>query len=348
MAFTIYRCSRCKAIQMPSLPSGRYHPLFREFIGRAGLTMGSQELTDQTAVSVADISVMIEAEIRRRLDGRVIHAPLILGMDGSMLAGSMRTALVDTERKIHIDILPTDKEADIVAALVAYKEDWNGLMGIVIDQSYTLRRAAQAAFPGVPIILDRFHVAVLINHAFAAFVDRYRKEYIDANGKAKNLPPHSAALRMTEKSKVAAKIEQLKDDWPVLARAMKHARGWQDLYEVNSGAEARAQWIEWMNSIPVEIAPELRPIAHKITRNWLDELCNGVEVKTALGRVPTNGTTESLNNHFRKWDIRTNSTFYMGRGRVLLTRSKIQRDQEAKERRARLKGRHAQLSARLK
>lgn len=339
LMYPLHRCSICRRTQAPTIPPGYYHPSLRQYIGTLGLTMSAQDLAHRYGISLSDVSQMIREVAEQRMAERVVPPPRLLGLDGSSLAGDVRTVVVDLERRHHIDILPNQRANDLITALTPYSEGWqDSLAAIVIDQDRVLRQVANTVFPGVPVVLDRFHVAQQINQGFTAFARRHRASYIERHGNKGRIPPHAETMWSTKPADVAARVSQLQaDGWHTLAWCLEYVRQWQGMYEMPTAAAARAAWIDWVQHMPPELHQDLRAPMQAITRHWLSELCAPVDIRNQLGVLPTNAVTEALNKRLRRIDLLTNTTFEMARMRALLAESRESREQAGKDMRAALR-----------
>lgn len=333
-----YRCAVCKHQAGPPLPRGSVTEEFGELLGEHALRHPISETCRTFVVGREVVRARFDTVVERRLADREVLPPNVLGIDDTMFAGRRRVALVDVERGLHIDILEGYSTNEIAQALANFRPTWDEhLRCVIIDPYKPFRLAVMRAWPHLPVVLDRYHVAALINRSVSRFAEAYHRSH----------PGMGATrwLRHPQRLGYGKKREMLVQDHPDLLAAYEYAQKWQSIYETASSAEARYLWQTWRSQMPEDLRDHLAVTVDDLTEHWLEEICAAVDLRSALGYLPTNGTTESLHKRVRVWEARVGGlTFEALRARVLLTTSSKAQDDELRQR---LQG-LAVLEARLK
>ena len=217
--------------------------------------------------------------------------PEWLGIDETQIDGKLRCIITDVVNRLPIDMLPDRDKPSVTSWLWQFK-DKGVVKGLAIDMWRPYKDAAQAVFPGLPVIIDKFHVVKMANKAMDDIRISLAKDQDRATGK--DWMRRKALLRMRYKNldeKGRFNLQMWLDNEPHVATAYKLKESFYDIYDAPTKEEAKRRLDAWRESVPAAMKKGKKSFAPLLTatRNWREEIL------AFFDHPISNGYTEALN-----------------------------------------------------
>lgn len=250
----------------------------RDTFARIAEHVGCDEKTIRTLASEHILDM--EANYRPEL-------PRQLGMDETKIEGRQRCVITDIGKKRPIELL-ADRDKVTVAGWLARFPDRTGVEVVAIDMWRPYLDVAHVLFPGVPVVVDKFHVVRMANEA----LDRVR---IRMGKKQPRLVRRgwmqSKSLLVQRNVNLSEKRRFNLDMWlanePDVAAAYWCKEAFFNLYDLPK-AEAVAAFDAWPETVPQYLRADFRKLL-TAARNWR------TEILAYFDHPVTNAYTEALN-----------------------------------------------------
>ena len=213
--------------------------------------------------------------------------PTWLGIDETQLDGGMRCIITDIGNRRPIDILPTRDHATLTKWLSGFK-DRSMVKGLAIDMWRPYQSVAALMFPGMPVVIDKFHVVRMAGQGMEKTRIRLAKD--KTNAIRKDWMRRKTLLRMRH-SKLGEKQRFALDMWLTnepemgLAHALKES--FYDIYEMERG-RAIAAFDAWPSTVPVSLRGDFKELLSAM-KNWREHIL------AYFDHPISNAYTESLN-----------------------------------------------------
>ena len=217
--------------------------------------------------------------------------PEWLGIDETQIDGKLRCIITDVANRVPIDMLP-DRDKKLVTAWLYQFKDRRTVKGLAIDMWRPYKDAAQTVFPGLPVVIDKFHVVKMANKAMEDIRVSLAKDLPKAVGKdwmrRKNL------IRMRHKNldeKGRFGLQMWLDNEPAVKQAYDLKEAFFDIYDAPNKRKAAAMLDAWRDSVPATMKKGKKSFLPLLTatKNWRNEIL-------AFFDYPiSNGYTEALN-----------------------------------------------------
>lgn len=241
---------------------------------------------DKTVRTVADeFADSLEMEFKPEI-------PEWIGMDETKLAGHQRCVITDVVNRKPIDIL-INREKDTVTNWLHHFRNRTHVKGLAIDMWAPYRDAARIVFPGLPIVVDRFHVVKMANTGLDHIRLKLAKQLPKPVGKSWKRRKSLLVMRqknLDEKGRFA--LQMWLDNEPKIAEAYHLKERLFNIYETRSKEKAGALLDAWRSDVPDWMRWEAKkgyaPLM-SATKNWRDEILEFFD-----NRI-TNGYTEAFN-----------------------------------------------------
>ena len=259
------------------------------------------------------------------------YMPEWLGIDEIKLDGKIDSfvcVLVDAAQRRPIDVLP-NRKLDTVKKWMGTFEKGRQPRGVSMDMYENYRTAVTEAFPGVPIVIDRFHVVRGANKAVDRVRIRISRKYTEVK-KTEEWKDNAGFLRKRW-GKIPRDIRPrfLKwlSSWPDLLEVYIRKENFCDIYQFEQKEAARSAIEEWDVSLPDKLRRPFKEVVTAITK-WREELL------TFFDERVTNAYTEGFNSVIRNVNNQGRGyTFEVLKGKLLfgaLAPSKTFRIERAK------------------
>jgi transposase len=220
-------------------------------------------------------------------NGYLPQLPEWLGIDETQIQGKMRCVITDIGRRRPIEMLEGRDKATITNWLNRF-QDRSMVKGIAIDMWRPYRDLADEYFPGVPVVIDKFHVVRMANYCMERVRIRLGKQ------KSKGLRRHGVRSRHVLNKREASLSEQdrlTRDIWlenePEMKAAYELKEAFYAIYTLPK-AEAVAAYDAFAASVPAPIKPDFKVLLTAM-RNWR------TEILAYFDHPISNGYTEALN-----------------------------------------------------
>lgn len=217
--------------------------------------------------------------------------PEWLGIDETQIDGQLRCIITDVVNRKPVDMLPNRDKVSVTNWLYQFK-DRRTVKGLAIGMWRPYKDAAQAVFPGLPVVIDKFHVVKMANKAMEDIRITLAKDQTKAVGK--DWMRRKALLRMRFKNldeKGRFGLGMWLDNEPAAKVAYDLKEAFYDIYDAPTKKEAAELLDAWRESVPVGMRKGKKSFAPLITatKNWQEEML-------AFFDYPiSNGYTEALN-----------------------------------------------------
>ena len=217
--------------------------------------------------------------------------PEWLGIDETQIDGELRCIITDVVNRVPIDMLPT-RDKDAVTTWLNQFRERRTVKGLAIDMWRPYKDAAETVFPGLPVVVDKFHLVKMANKAMDDVRISLAKDQDKAVGK--DWMRRKALLRLRYKNldeKGRFSLGMWLDNEPGVKVAYDLKEAFFDIYDAKTKAEATKRLDEWRESVPASMKKGKKSFAPLLTatRNWR------VEMLAVFDYPITNGYTEALN-----------------------------------------------------
>lgn len=239
------------------------------------------------------------------------YLPRWLGIDEPGIDGQMRCILTDVHDRQPIDML-ADRDKRTLAGWLHRFKDRSHVQGLAIDMWRPYADVAKLMFPGLPVVIDKFHVVRLAN----AGVDKTRIRLGKEQPKAVKLSwlrsktlLNKRYCNLTEKQRF--NLQMWLDNEPEIATAYRLKEAFYAIYDCPSREEAAKALDDWRASIPADMKTDFKDLL-SATKNWRDEILAYFDHPITNGYTEAvNGTAKVINRAGRGY------TFEVLRARVL-------------------------------
>lgn len=219
------------------------------------------------------------------------HLPEWLGIDETQIDGKLRCIITDVKNRIPIDMLPDRDKASVTTWLNQFRER-RTVKGLAIDMWRPYKDAVETVFPGLPVVVDKFHLVKMANKAMDDVRISLAKDQEKEVGK--DWMRRKALLRMRYKNldeKGRFALGMWLDNEPGVKQAYDLKESFFEIYDAKTKAEATKRLDDWRASVPASMKKGKKSFAPLLTatKNWRTEML-------AVFDYPiTNGYTEALN-----------------------------------------------------
>lgn len=290
-----YRCKHCKETFLQPL-EGIYPDMrmtkrcvdyiqtqcLRETFVRIADYVGCDDKTIRTLAGtyIADLNAQFKPWL-----------PEWLGIDETQIDGKLRCIITDVKNRVPIDMLPDRDKASVTTWLNQFRER-RTVKGLAIDMWRPYKDAAETVFPGLPIVIDKFHLVKMANKAMDDIRISLAKDETKAVGK--DWMRRKALLRMRYKNldeKGRFSLGMWLDNEPHVKTAYDLKEAFYDIYDAKTKDEASERLDTWRASVPASMKKGKKSFAPLLTatKNWR------VEMLAIFDYPITNGYTEALN-----------------------------------------------------
>ena len=216
------------------------------------------------------------------------YLPNWLGIDETKIAGDMRCVLTDVGRNVPIDILPS-RDQDTLARWLAAFPDRSTLLGVATDMWRPYLNVVNMMAPGVPVVIDKFHVVRMANYALdKTRIRRGKAQGVKVNKewKRSKVLLNKSAANLTDKQ--SFNLDMWLDNDPEVAQSYQLKEDFYALYNL-SKADAIPAMEGWVQRVKAsDVAADYKDLLSAL-KNWRQQIVNYFD------HPITNGYTEALN-----------------------------------------------------
>ena len=253
---------------------------------------------------VADIYGVSNPHVRRLFDeyieeldkNRVVTAPKILGIDEVHLHKMYCCVFVDNGNRTVLDIIPSRNKPDVIKYLKQLPNKEN-IKCVTIDMWRGYKSAVNEVIPGVPIVIDKFHVIKELQK----YLDISRKSISNSLDKTNRINlKHARSLLLYGSENLTQaqndKLNEIFKYYPELEMPYLFKEAFRNIYLSETRAEAEDAYDSWIDEckivgLDVHYGEFIRTVNH-----WREEIFNYFDYRY------TNAITESINSHIREID----------------------------------------------
>lgn len=286
-----YKCRECGETFLQPLAGIQED---RRMTARCAEYIKEQCLRD-TLTSIAD-HIGCDDRTVRNLAGEYIASldaaykpslPNWLGIDETQIDGKMRCVLTDIGARRPIDMLADRDKGTLTTWLHRHKERKH-VQGVAIDMWRPYRDVSGVIFPGVPVVIDKFHVVRMANYCMERVrirVAKSRTKEVRRDWMRSKAILNKREANLTEKQ--AFNLRMWLDNEPELADAYRLKEAFYGIYAMKK-PEALAAYDAFKGSVPTPLKGDFKVLLTAM-RNWRPEI-------TAYFDHPiSNAYTEALN-----------------------------------------------------
>lgn len=291
-----YRCRDCSETFLQPLGGMLAGRLMTErcadFIGEQCLVDTFVRIAQNVGCDEKTVRTLSAECVARLMETHKPALPAWLGIDETTIDGRLRLVLTDIQHRRPVDMLLDDNNTTLASWLHHFK-DRSHVQVVSTDMHKAYRLVVRQLLPGVPVVVDKFHVVRMANQA----VDEVRTRLAKLNPKpvGRDWMRRKALLRMRYKNldeKGRFNLQMWLDNEPEFAEAYRLKEAFYDVYDAPTKADARRMLEAWRESVPARLRDtpkkEFRPL-WTATKNWMEDILSYWDFPV------TNAYTEALN-----------------------------------------------------
>jgi transposase len=254
-----------------------------------------QQCLRDTFVRIAD-NIGCDDKTVRSLAGDHIAAigagyrpalPAWLGIDETQIDGKMRCVITDIGAHRPIEMLAERDKGTLTTWLNHYR-DRSHVQGVAIDMWRPYRDVARHMLPGVPVVIDKFHVVRTASYCMERV--RIRLQKVKKSGERRDWLRSKALLNMrygklTEKQRF--NVDMWLDNEPTLKAAHGLKEAFYGIYDMPK-AQAVAAYDGFAATIPADLKADFKVLTTSM-KNWRREIL------AYFDHPISNAYTEALN-----------------------------------------------------
>ncbi|KDC48067.1 ISL3 family transposase [Bordetella bronchiseptica] len=296
-----YRCRACSATFMQPATGVMEKPRMTE---RAYLYIQSQGLQEPfTAVAKrvgCDEKTVrnATAELIEQINAEYVpKVPEYLGLDETKLCGEFCAMITDVDGRQPVDIL-SSRSPDVIAMWLRQNEAHKHVKCVTTDMYRPYFNLVQSLLPGVPLVVDKFHIVRMVDFAVETVRRRVAKSRPTEVGRA--WKRQSVLLRLRRhklNDKGRFNLDMWLDNEPELAGAYWLKERFYDIFDAPDRKIATTLLDAWRESVPANLSTTPRKDFRAVmtaTANWRNEILNYFDHRIS------NAYTESLNGHLKR------------------------------------------------
>lgn len=213
--------------------------------------------------------------------------PEWLGIDETKIDGKMRCVITDVGAGRPVDMLADRDKVTVSGWLYRFK-DRSHVKGVAIDMWRPYRDIVKALLPGVPVVIDKFHVVRMASYCMERV--RIRLQKVKRAGERRDWLRSKALLnmryaRLNEKQRF--NVDMWLDNEPQLAAAHRLKETFYGIYEL-SRVEAEVVYDRFARTVPADLKGDFKVLLTAM-RNWR------TEILAYFDHPISNAYTEALN-----------------------------------------------------
>ncbi|MHB8543337.1 MAG: ISL3 family transposase [Leptospirales bacterium] len=313
-----FRCKACGKTFYESLPqvdSKRSMTVrLKLWLEKNSLRRPFTHLADETGVGNSTIRMVFDDYADHLRETLHFETPEVLGIDEIHLIRRSRAVFTNIPSCYVIEMLP-DRNKTTVLRYLADLPDRKRIRCVAIDMWRPYKEAIREALPGVPIVVDKFHVLKIANAALDAVRKTVGGTLHPEKRRSLMRYRHVLLKRFSDLNEVQRKrLDEWSRDVPVLAKAHQAKERFFDIYEAPSLSEASRRYKEWDDSLSLDIRPLFGSLLTAF-QNWEEPILAYFDHRV------TNACTESASNLIRAVQrMERGYSFDVLRARVLYVR----------------------------
>lgn len=243
--------------------------------------------------------------------------PRVLGIDeiclGKKKGDKYRCVITDIERKTLVDFLQDRDKKTVIKFFSSMNR--KVVEVVCMDMWPSYRDASKIVFPDAVIVIDRFHIARMVQNSMEAFRRAIRKP---TTGKERAMLKNDRFVLLSRNIDLdifqQATLKSWSRKWPDIEHVYDAKERFLDIWLAETKTEAMMLYDAWEVSIPAHVRSYFTDIFSAFD-NWSHEIFNYWDFKF------TNAFTEALNNGIRSVYAAGNGySFEVLRAKLLYTK----------------------------
>lgn len=258
------------------------------YIEKQALLKPFTTLANEVGLDEKTIRLIFKDFVIREEKSIKFEAPRCIGIDEAHLLHNYRCVITDVENNRIIDLLRDRKTPTVVG----YLQRLPGIRNVEcasMDMWKPYKDAINTVRPGIPIIVDKFHVVKMANKALEDIRKIVRRTLTD---KQRKTLMHDRYVLLTRRSKLSASAYLKMESWtrniPAIGQMYSLKEEFFDIYNCTSKKEAMERYFAWKASIPPNMKAPFKDLLTAM-KNWETEIFNYFDMPI------TNAYTEALN-----------------------------------------------------
>ena len=313
-----FRCKSCGRTFYEPLPAVDDKRLMttrlKTWLEKKSLHHPFSQLSEETGVGALTIRKVFDDYAQDLRNSLRFETPEVLGIDEVHLIRRSRAVFTNIPSCFVVEMLP-DRNKTTVARFLADLPDKGRIRCVAIDMWRPYHEAVRESLPGIPVVVDKFHVLKMANAALDALRKIVGGMLSPEKRRSLMRYRHILLKRFSDLNEIQRKrLDEWGKDFPVLVKAHQAKERFYDIYEAPSRMEAFRRYKEWDAGLDPEIRPTFDPLLTAF-HNWEDSILAYFDHRV------TNACTESANNLIRAVQrMGRGYSFDVLRARILLNR----------------------------
>jgi transposase len=240
-------------------------------------------LDDQTVKNIfSDYVAELQATVQ-------FVTPECLGIDEIKVVGQNRAVITNVEKNTLFDLLENRNKKTLVEYFTRLPNR-QAVRLLAMDMWSVYRQVADICFPGVPVVVDRFHVERMANDA----LERVRKAVrrgLNTRQRLKLKDDRHVLLARFDRLNLAQQslCQSWFQEFPIIAHAHRAKEEFAAIYQAPSRSAAERLFDRWDAGLHADVQPYFRDLLHAVRSRRVD-------VFNYFDHPITNAYTESINN----------------------------------------------------
>lgn len=269
-----FRCKACGKTMfepLPAMDSKRLATMrMVHYIGQNCLSKTFAELSREVGVDDKTIRHIFDDFVAWLNQSIVFTTPEVLGIHEIKIIGQPRVLLTNAQSLTLIDILPSCSPTELSAYLKSMR-DREKVCALAIDMNDVYRRLVTDAFPGRPVVIDRYCMAKLADESMEKIRQTVRRS-ADRRARVKlkddRLVLHATREALSDEDR--NKLESWVAMYPALGAAYVAKEALHDLYSYSRKEEAQKAAQAWLETLDEEVAWAFEDAVGAMRKWWND------------------------------------------------------------------------------
>ncbi|MBK4735542.1 ISL3 family transposase [Noviherbaspirillum pedocola] len=287
-----YKCRECgETFQQPlaGMEDGRLMTQrCAGYIAEQSLIDPFTTIARHLGVNETTVRTIAQEHIQRIVEAREPPEAHYLGIDAVSIGQRVHAIFTDVGNRRVIDLLASRDKRSVAHWLNDYRHR-TGITAVAMDMWRPYREVSQDLLPGVPVVIDKFH---LVKLATKGLENVRRRLCADRSSAVKTSLLRSRPSLLRRAHKLTEKQRQSRDmtleKVPELREAYELKESLLSIYELPKD-EASRECREWLKRIPKGMAKDFEEIRSAL-RDWRPEIFNYFD------HPITNGYTEAVHS----------------------------------------------------
>lgn len=298
-----YRCRSCTRTFAESIPEidDRREMTARlvDWIGRQAIKRPFAQVAEEVGVVEGTVRLIFADYVSELSKTVRFETPQWMGIDEIHIIRRPRAVIGNIESNTIVELLP-DRNKKTVATYLSKLPGKEKVRYVAMDMWTPYRDACQAVLPQAQIVVDKFHVLRMANHAIET-VRKAHRATLQPNQRRRLM--HDRFILLRRPGDLSEQQRLILDGWlanyPALAAAYKAKESFFGLYDCSTTTEAKRYYDAWQKALPAEIAHAFNDITtafktwepliltyfdHRITNAFSESMNNLIRLMNRLGR----------------------------------------------------------------